>query len=713
VPSPKPPAYWRTYRAARKASGRPHKGGGHKPHHKRSPETRLSRPIWGIDGEGFTDPSGKHRYSYLAAASEDDADAVRSTYRATGLGYLDIATFLLSLPSNALLVGFSLGYDFCKWVEELSPRAIWRLCHTDQWKTKARIKEGRRIPSRPKWVVQPLTPEKGGGQHRWQKVSTKIVVSRWESKAEKSSRRTVVWDLFKFFQCSFVKALARWEVGTAEERERVAAMKEKRGAFAGIDEQEQAYCNLECRLLARLARQLVTSHDDAGIPLRTYFGPGSTASVLLTSWGFEEKKAEPPPEMMPAVMSAFFAGRFENSRVGPVRGALEKWDLASAYPYAMTMLPCLHHGTWKLVRRNVQDKVERARAACVYWVQGETPPSACWGQLPYRTHEGNLIWPTEGGSGWAWREEWLEAYASRANVEPREAWILEGHCKCPPYPLRAGVVERYCQRLEWGKDGRGLAIKLGLNSCYGKTVQRVGSSRFRDYVTGGMITSFTRSLLASALFQLRDPWDAVEVATDSIVVRRGAFCPGRPEELGTGPMARAHKGAELGAWTSKPEDKWPKGAFFVRPGIRFRLDADEIQSTAARGMGVKVLHENRAAVLRAWEEGKDETTVQQPTLFAGATSSVRRLADESYVRDEKYGRWLLPTPRKLSFGATPKRESRARGGRLLPWHLSPGAPPSLPYGLAPLGEGAREGQELRIVEDEQPDREGLDVVGGI
>ena len=45
-------------------------------------------------------------------------------------------------------------------------------------------------------------------------------------------------------------------------------------------------------------------------------------------------------EWKDAIARAFFGGRFENAKVGPVREALWNYDISSAYPYQMTFLPC-------------------------------------------------------------------------------------------------------------------------------------------------------------------------------------------------------------------------------------------------------------------------------------------------------------------------------------------------------------------------------------
>ena len=42
------------------------------------------------------------------------------------------------------------------------------------------------------------------------------------------------------------------------------------------------------------------------------------------------------------------------------------------------------------------------------------------------------------------------------------------------------LSEYYETRLQWGKEARGIVLKLGMNSVYGKLAQSVGSHRYRS-----------------------------------------------------------------------------------------------------------------------------------------------------------------------------------------------------------------------------------------
>lgn len=299
----------------------------------------LDHPVLGLDGEGYTDRAGRHRYTYVACSSA--SRLVSELHRPQGIDSADMFDWLLSLPKAAILVGFSVGYDFAKWVEQCAEGAVYSLTHPD-------LRSGEHGPRAVKWQG-----------YRINKVSRKFSLSL---AGVKGSSRTV-WDVWAFFQTSFVSALSKWGVGSKSQVARIKRMKDRRGNFTAIGPAERAYCREECRLLAALVRQLIDAHREAGIELPHLYGPGSTASVMLALMGADEHNVAGSDAFMAAVDRAFTAGRFENSAVGPVVGPLFGYDLASAYPYAWCLLPCMKHGRWKRssARRSARSRAPSGR----------------------------------------------------------------------------------------------------------------------------------------------------------------------------------------------------------------------------------------------------------------------------------------------------------------------------------------------------------------
>lgn len=259
----------------------------------------------GIDGEGYTDARGRHRYTFVAACSS--TGPVDELYAPKGVRAEEVFEWLLGLP-KALLVGFFLGYDRTMWMRTLPNEVIYGLLHPEP------SADGRYAGRMGRNGPRPLY---------WEGYALNLISGRFSVRGidlsnGKLTTRTV-WDLSKFYQCAFVKALRLWKVGDEKTIAAIERMKKKRGDFAVIGPRERSYCRSECMLLAQLAEKLIAAHDDVGLRLSSFFGPGSTASVMLGMMGAEKQRAKVPKRMAVAVDSAFFGGRFEHSRVGVVR----------------------------------------------------------------------------------------------------------------------------------------------------------------------------------------------------------------------------------------------------------------------------------------------------------------------------------------------------------------------------------------------------------
>lgn len=671
--------YFRRYNAAR--GRRP--SAGEKRGESRPREYKPKpRRILAIDGEGYTLPDGSHRYVYLAASSRDGLHSELRNPR--GLRADDVFAWLLRLPRKALLVGFALGYDKTKWLESWPDERVWRLLRPEE-----RLGDHG-----------PLPVDCGG----WR---VNLVSTRTSVRVKDEGEPRTVWDVWKFFQSSFVKALSRWEVGTPKEQAFISKQKSRRGNFQGIGPTEERYCQLECKLLAELVEKLLEAHEEAGISLRSYYGPGSSAAVVLTEMGADEQNAQTPDAMKVPVACAYFGGRFECSRVGPVRARkLYAYDIASAYPWAFTRLPCLAHGRWVHSAKGIS-KHAHPIATCVRF-QVDPHPKAhpAWGPLPHRTPKGDILFPLESAGGWAWRLEYDAARKLHPGVRPVESWSWRPSCTCKA-PFAVRVRELFALRKVWGKTSKGLVLKLALNSLYGKSAQRQGKGRFRCMVRAGLVTSMTRARLLEAVASAARPWDVLELATDSVL------------SLSPLPKLRAvTSDPELGAWEDKTFGKkgklaWKGGAFLMRPGVRFPLaPAAEQELTAARGLGVKVLHKNRAKVLRAWKrEPMACVTLPTPSFFHGAKLAVRaNRAKDAFVRGELYGRWTSET-RTVQYKPTPKRSAVNPDFTLEPWRLPRGpgceSSPYDPTTQSPIGDGL---DRMRDLEEDQPDHAGVAMV---
>jgi hypothetical protein len=650
-----------------------------KEYNRAHPRIAHSERIIGIDGEG----SGRrpHRYDYLAASDEagESWSVDGNPGRLSTAGCLD---FLLALPLRSLVFGFAFLYDLTKWVADLPDRSIFLLFHE---KRRARFIDGRVVYMPVVW-----------GEYRLNYMNRRFSVRR-------GKRRATVWDIFAFFQSKFVKALEDWKIGDATERNAIERMKEKRSILDQLPrEQVHAYCQAECKNLATLGRSLIEAHTDAGLKLRTYFGAGSTASVLLSTFGIREKRGDVPEPMREPVACAFFGGRFENSVIGAVRGRVFNHDISSAYPYQATFLPCLQHGRWEFLgatrgrNSGLNRRIETATLALVHW---SIRPiiDAPWGVLPVRKADGTIAFPLSADGGWTWRDEFIAARRINEHVEAKEAWIYNTDCDCRPFEK---LPWYYNERCRIGKEGKGIVFKLGPNSVYGKLAQSRGlNPPFQSWVWAGNITSGCRGQLLDALATARQASNVLMLATDGVWSREELSLP-QPRDTGT-----SATGKPLGGWETKAFDR---GVFAVRPGIYFPLEPteDELEKVRARGLGRRVLYEQWPKIVEAFEQGRTHVEIGGMTRFVGAKLGVTWSPKQGAKRSPDYGEWIDHSV-MVSFDPKPKREHQLADGTLTPWKRFDF--PSMPYDNAIKSEEAKALELAALIAEEQPNADFADL----
>lgn len=597
--------------------------------------TRAKRREWaGLDGEGSG--SLPHRYTLLAVSTKDGESYTAEDWE--GLSTFDCLKFLTSLPHNLRLGGYFLGYDWTKILTDLPDRSIFTLLRP----------EYRELPA-----------DEGGGHSwvRWRGFSLHYLGGMMRIKRGRGHCYTV-WDLGKYYQAPFVDTLKKWDIKV--DVEEVAAMKEKRDTFdASERERIRRYCLTECRALADLAEQLEQAHVDVGLRPNAWHGPGSTASAAHKKLGTKERRGEEliPDAARVPIDSAFFGGRFEQR----IMARFEKvWgrDIASAYPYQAYQLPCLEHARWTWTRDN--RRMKKARHALVRFKVddiGNVP----WGPLPCRLGSGAIVFARSGFSGWVWRDEWMAAVTGWNGLRFEGAWVLETDCVCRPF---APLLDWYKERVRIGKSGKGIVLKLALNSIYGKLAQTVGHPQFASRVWAGMITSGTRAQLLRAMLAHSSLEQVVAVATDGIYSL---------EEAELEPSRLAPE--TLGSW----ESEYHGAMVFARPGIYWSEDDPTVR---ARGLGRKKLSEQRETLGAAIARG--ETGVVElgtSRMFGGARACVYRTKSGEVKRSKHYGEWH-DVPARLSLSPAPKRAPDWSLHRL-------GGVESKPYSMAKTSDDAR------------------------
>lgn len=646
-------------------------------YNKNHPRENPSARIIGIDGEG----QGRlpHRYTYLAACDEQGVKwNVANSARLTTVECLD---FILDLPRRSLIFGYAFLYDLTKILQDLPDRLLYLLFHEER--RQMIVKQKGKLTTR----FRPI---------RWGDYRLNFMNRRFSVQDVVSKRRVTVWDIFRFYQGKFTKALVDWEIASKERLADMERMKDLRATFDKLSPQVvHEYCDEECLYLAKLGRQLIKTHQDCDLPLKSYYGAGSTASVLLEKMDVLRYRAPGPEDMKEAVASAFFGGRFENSCVGPVAGPVYNYDISSAYPYQAMLLPCLVCGSWEYT--NDLQAIEQSRLSLVHWDIAAIGKQNAWGVLPVRSKEGTISFPLSSAGGWCWKDEFLAAKRFNPHVQHTEAWIYNTDCDHKPFE-RLGVI--YRERIRIGKDARGNVLKLGPNSVYGKVAQSRGGIEppFQSWIWAGNITSGCRAQLLEGLINAGNPWNVLMFATDGIwSTERLHFVP--PAETGTGDLAKP-----LGGWEEKTFDA---GVFAVRPGIYFPLSPtiDQLKEVRARGLGKKVLYEQWPKIVEAYEARQDKVIVGGIERFIGAKTGISHGKKSGYSRSKFYGEWVQH-PIQVTFHPEPKRERILPNGRLRCWDHKPH---SVPYDRALLSLEAIALRLAEIIAEEQPNADFTEI----
>jgi hypothetical protein len=515
-------------------------------------------PFVGCDGEGGgVDADGRQNYLLLRAG---DSVLFNDNQRLTTKDCLD---FLTALDPSPIYVGFFFDYDTTQILRDIPAFKLRELL-------------ARRVPGDGKTDTI-LWEDFEIGYFPRKHLKVRKIGGTW----------ITVHDVGTFFQCSFVKVLNDWQIGTEEERASIAADKERREVFVTMTARELSYNALECRLLAEIMEQFRQVCLDTMAAPKVWEGPGHLAAAMMRDHGVPRSKEivqkvipngpGVPKELWHFANDAYYGGRFEVFKIGHVKGVVEH-DICSAYPSAYRALPCLLHGTWS--RTIGEPSGGGLYVADVHFIHDDESPIVC--NLPVRTKTGSLIWPREG-NGRYWSIELDEARKAGTVVkEWREVWSYAKNCDCDTF--REWVSAVYQQRQAIGKSVRGYPIKLGLNSVYGKCCQSIGHPPYANPVFGGLITAVTRAQLITAYASI-DPRRLVMLATD------GVYTVGRLDSL--------REGAELGDWEVGPANDWPQDIFIIKPGMYAWERAGKVKT---RGVPKKVFEQNFPAMQQRFDD---------------------------------------------------------------------------------------------------------------
>lgn len=584
------------------------------PYHHNDPKRRKYSPkaedqefiAW--DGEGIT-PPGQYRQNFVLFGNSKGFRVVGNR-----LSTEECLQVILDTERNyptAIHVGFAFGYDTEMILADLEIR------HLHILRSRGHVR----------WRGYRIEYRKG----KWLQIT-------YKTKEESVTAR--IWDVWSFFGTSFIKAVEEY-LGEIPELVQIKSGKASRGDFtyADLDSHIIPYWETELVLTVKLMNSLRERLYGAGLKIRQWHGPGAIATYAMRERRVDVNMAVCPDEVSQASQYAYAGGRFELFKVGWHKGPVYAYDIRSAYPSAIAELPNLANGRW--VHRPAPTEVERFGIYKIRFRSGELFSSR---PMPYFFRDENYaIHYPNVTEGWYWSPE-----ASLAKYHPSEAEILEGwvfeHDENDK-PL-AWIREIYATRAEWKRAGNPsqIALKLLMNSMYGKFAQRVGWERFNgpprwhQLEWAGYITSRTRAILFRAMAEAHSKGGLLGVETDGI--------------FSAVPLS-LHVGESLGEWELSTFDSM----LYLQSGFYFKRDGEKWVSKYRGFDHGSITVEDAITALAKWKPW--DSSISRRGSLLGTTTRFTSMG--TYLRMPNAEEWRnvwITGPRDLQLGSDGKRVHR-------------------------------------------------------
>ena len=458
----------------------------------------LSRPFIAVDGEGWNNENGEHVYTQLAFMSSADKE-YHAIEDHNGLSTRRCLEWLLraaELNPNGIMVCYGAGYDINMMLKDFPEKIL------------------RSITEREYTRIGPYRISWRAGKYLQVK----------HLKRDTSFR---LYDVVSFFQNTFVRACDEYLGDKFVHRDFIVKSKMNRGTFtpeesANVLDYNKAELENLCALMIELRQRL----HDVGLNISRWDGPGAIAAKLLTRENVKESLVTIVEGTLGEwIRKAYFGGRFEVIKFGHTEKTCYEYDINSAYPSAMRELPNLANGEWYYVPGPPTEPFSLVHLTTEWDKDVSHLPMP----LPTRQSDGEIVYHNHPSEHVVWRPEY-DAYVEYCRlVPPKRSRVIgswnfrENDPTARPFEFVQHLYDERA-RLKALKDGANVAIKLGLNSLYGKLAQQLGARMdekgewklppFHCLEWAGYITSHCRATIMQACMQNLDAIIAIQ--TDAV-----------------------------------------------------------------------------------------------------------------------------------------------------------------------------------------------------
>lgn len=542
----------------------------------------YGKPFIFWDGEGWTDNDGEHRYMLMMCSTGDHIEYPKLDT----VGCFELMLKVAAENPKVIHAIYGGGYDVTHILRDV-PADL-----------RQRIYEGETV----RWEVADTDTHRRNSftieylPHKW----FILTGFDWHSMKQTTMK---LYDVMTFFQTSFVNALKSRGIEVPAE---IVAGKNNRAEFTFADLDEiKAYCQLELEKGVELCNVLRSEFDEAGIKVTQFHGPGAVASAVFRQYGVRNHMYYPDPIIENHAQLAYFGGRFEQFKAGHYEGKVYVYDINSAYPHAIRNLPSLSDARWEWSDTFVADSFGMWRVSYDAIPEYRRPHPA-----PWRGSGGSVGFPAFNAETWLWTPE-ARHLAALGCVQG--GWVLASDDGRKPFGFVEGM---YRKRQEWKREGRGgeRALKLALNSQYGKQAQRVGGSEkyrgrppWHQLEWAGFTTSTCRGMIWDAISQNPDAVIAVE--TDSVMTTEPLDLP---------------IGDALGMWELTEYD-W---ITYIQSGVYFT--SGDSKGIKAKSRGIDVRELNHDAVMQYLSGNQQEPLLVKARNFIALGNPQKNL----------YGQWI-------------------------------------------------------------------------
>lgn len=545
--------------------------------------------------------SWQHFYTMLAASNGKEFHREIRSFEGKRLGTRECLDFLCDVAREtapSILVIFAGGYDVNHMLMFGLPQDALR-----------QLGQGRRCDFRYDGGRVQFTIEY---RPRKSLQIKRVTILRAGEKPQTDS--CTLWDVWGFFQSSFVTAMEKWLGKDYPHYASIKRMKEQRSEFLPDQVEEISAYNLtELISLCAIMDKVRSSIGMLGLKISRWDGAGAVAAAMYKEHGIKEAKTECPSAVYDAACHAYSGGHIEVFQIGHYEGPVYHYDINSAYPTAIATLPDLTAGNWK----QLPDLSGHISEFSVVRVRFSFSAGNSFYPLFYRTEDKTILYPSDG-EGWYWLPEIRAAQEYVASfggtLEFLDGWAFHPTDNArKPFafvPDYYKTRQHYCRpnkplEDEW-QDGGEKIIKLGLNSLYGKMAQQIGGKDgeappYFQIEWAGFVTSYTRAKLMFAACQAMP--SIISLATDGIFSTT-------PLDLDTPREKR------LGAWEFKQEH----GITVVAAGVYWlHQDGGKKPVHYSRGFAKEAMQEYQP-VLEDWHKRRHACAVVVRRLIGIGTA---------------------------------------------------------------------------------------------